>query len=136
MVTASTMTEPGQRKLILVVDDQPDIRKLLRMTLECRADLNVIEAKDGNSAWLEAQLTKPELIVLDAMMPGLDGYEMCSRVRQTPDLRDTKVIICSARAQAEDIAKGRKVGCDANMTKPFRPIALLDMIDALLDRVH
>lgn len=136
MGAVTPMTVPGCRKLILVADDQPDIRKLFRMTLECYEDMDVIEANDGSSAWLEAQLLKPEVIVLDAMMPGLNGYELCSLVRQSPVLCTTKIIICSARAQQEDIAKGRLAGCDAYLTKPFSPIVLLDTIDALLGRVH
>lgn len=126
----------ARRTRILLVDDQPDMRKLLRLALECYDDISVVECADGSAAWLEAQLLKPELMVVDVMMPGLNGYELCEMVKHSAVLQDTKVIMCSARAQREDVERGHKAGCDAYLTKPFSPIVFLNTVDLLLDRVH
>jgi CheY-like chemotaxis protein len=121
---------------ILIVDDQPDIRKLIRLTLQHLDDAEVFEAENGAEGWHRAQDLKPNIMLLDVMMPGeLDGYQVCDKVKKDPSLRHhTKVILLTARAQKEDLEQGAKVACDAYLTKAFSPLKLLDMVDEMLGR--
>jgi CheY-like chemotaxis protein len=121
---------------ILIVDDQPDIRKLIRLTLQHLDDAEVFEAANGEEGWHMAQDIKPNVMLLDVMMPGeLDGYQVCDKVKKHPELGlTTKVILLTARAQKEDLEQGRKVGCDAYLTKAFSPLKLLDLVDHMLGR--
>jgi CheY-like chemotaxis protein len=119
---------------ILIVDDQPDIRKLIRLTLQHLDDAEVYEASNGGDGWRMAQDLKPDLILLDVMMPGeLDGYQVCAKVKSDPVLAgQTKVVLLTARAQKEDEEQGRKAGSDAYLTKAFSPLKLLDLVDNML----
>ncbi len=121
---------------ILIVDDQPDIRKLIRLTLQHLDDAEVHEADNGGDGWRLAQDFKPDLMLLDVMMPGeLDGYQVCVKVKADPLLAgQTKVILLTARAQKEDEEMGRKAGADAYLTKAFSPLKLLDLMDNMLGR--
>lgn len=121
---------------ILIVDDQSDIRKLIRLTLQHLDDVEVQEADNGGDGWRLAQDFKPDLMLLDVMMPGeLDGYQVCAKVKSDPLLKgQTKVILLTARAQKEDEEQGRKVGSDAYLTKAFSPLKLLDLVDNMLGR--
>lgn len=122
---------------ILIVDDQPDIRKLIRLTLQHLDDLEVHEADNGGDGWRLAQDLRPDLMLLDVMMPGeLDGYQVCAKVKADPILAgQTKVILLTARAQRDDQEQGRLAGADAYLTKAFSPLKLLDLIDSMLGRV-
>jgi CheY-like chemotaxis protein len=121
---------------ILIVDDQPDIRKLIRLTLQHLDDVEIQEADNGGDGWRLAQDFKPDLMLLDVMMPGeLDGYQVCAKVKNDPLLKgQTKVILLTARAQKEDEEQGRKAGADAYLTKAFSPLKLLDLMDNMLGR--
>lgn len=121
---------------ILIVDDQSDIRKLIKLTLQHLDDAEVHEAENGSEGWRLAQDLKPDLMLLDVMMPGeLDGYQVCAKVKRDPVLgRQTKVILLTARAQKEDEEQGRKAGADAYLTKAFSPLKLLDLVDNMLGR--
>lgn len=121
---------------ILIVDDQPDIRKLIRLTLQHLDDVEIQEADNGGDGWRLAQDCKPDLMLLDVMMPGeLDGYQVCAKVKNDPLLKgQTKVILLTARAQKEDEEQGRKAGADAYLTKAFSPLKLLDLMDNMLGR--
>ena len=123
---------------ILIVDDQPDIRKLIRLTLQHLDDAELHEADNGGEGWRLAQDIKPDLMLLDVMMPGgLDGYQVCRKVKDDPELGPrTKVILLTARAQKEDLAQGQAAGSDAYLTKAFSPLKLLDLVDEMLGRVH
>lgn len=121
---------------ILIVDDQPDIRKLIRLTLQHLDNVEIQEADNGGDGWRMAQDFKPDLMLLDVMMPGeLDGYQVCAKVKNDPLLKgQTKVILLTARAQKEDEEQGRKAGADAYLTKAFSPLKLLDLMDNMLGR--
>jgi CheY-like chemotaxis protein len=73
----------------------------------------------------------PEVVLLDVMMPGLDGWQVCERIRADPALADTPVVFLSARAQESDLARGAEVGADAYVTKPFDPLALIELVERL-----
>ena len=121
---------------ILIVDDQPDIRKLISLTLQHLDDAELFEASNGSEGWRMAQDVKPDLMLLDVMMPGeLDGYQVCEKVKQDPVLgKHTKVILLTARAQKEDLEAGQRAGSDAYLTKAFSPLKLLDVVDEMLER--
>ncbi|NBW79094.1 MAG: response regulator [Betaproteobacteria bacterium] len=118
----------------LIVDDQPDIRKLIMLTMESE-DFELHEADNGVDALHMARNLRPAVMLLDVMMPGgLDGYQVCEEIKLDPDLRNTMVIMLTARGQRTDIERGQSVGCDAYLVKPFSPIELLDTVDRLVTR--
>lgn len=118
-------------KKILVVDDHPDIRKLIRITIG-RA-YEVLEAEDGMTALNIIRNQQPSLVVLDIMMPGdMDGLQVLDAIRADPVLRPIKVIIVSARGQAQDYKTGIERGANGYLIKPFSPIELVNRIEELL----
>jgi two-component system, OmpR family, phosphate regulon response regulator PhoB len=116
---------------ILVVDDEPPIVDLVRFTLE-DADVRVVEASDGAEALVVARQTIPDLVLLDVHMPGLDGFEVCRQLRREPSLARTPIVMLTAAGQEADRARGRAAGADEYLTKPFSPLALLALVEALV----
>ena len=119
----------------LIVDDQPDIRKLILMTMESE-DFELHETDNGVDALRLAQNLRPSVVLLDVMMPGgLDGYQVCEKIKSDSVLKGTtKVILLTARGQRTDVEQGQNAGCDAYLVKPFSPIELLDTVDRLVAR--
>ncbi|MCH8179320.1 MAG: response regulator [Proteobacteria bacterium] len=116
---------------ILIVEDQPDICKLVRMTLEF-GDFEIHEAHDGESGLNMARAIVPTVMLLDVMMPGLlDGFQVCSRIKQDPVLRRIQVVMLTARGQATDLAAGEAAGADAYLVKPFSPLELIERVEAM-----
>jgi len=113
---------------VLVVDDDDMIRRLLRTVLEAD-EIEVIEAPDGDAALLALAVLQPTVIVLDVMMPGLDGVQVCRRI----DHGRTKVVMLTARDDPELEQVATEAGADAFLTKPFSSIELLDLIERLLE---
>jgi DNA-binding response OmpR family regulator len=120
------MTAASSR-LVLVVDDDEMIRRLVRTVLEAD-DFEVIEAKDGDEALVVVDDKRPAVVVLDVMMPGLNGVEVCQQL----DHGAVKVIILTARDDAELAEQCMQAGADAFLTKPFSSIQLLDLVEDLL----
>lgn len=118
------------KKTILVVDDDQRIRELLRLYLEA-ADFNVVEAENGVAALLLFQQRQPDLVILDVMMPILDGLETC---RQLRNLSTTPVILLTARVEDEDKLSGFESGADDYVTKPFAPGEVVARVQAILRR--
>jgi DNA-binding response OmpR family regulator len=119
-------------KQVLIVEDQENIRELIRMTLEFE-ELEVHEAADGPAGLSAAERLRPDLVLLDVMMPGgLDGFAVCERLRAMPALKKTKVVMLTARAQAEDRARGLKAGATEYLVKPFSPQELLRVVNRLV----
>ncbi|PND39841.1 two-component system response regulator [Paucibacter aquatile] len=118
-------------KKILIVDDHADIRRLIRMTLEFE-DYEIHEAANGDSALERALILQPDFVLMDVMMPGgMDGLEACRRIRAEPSLRNTHVILLSARGQAQDKEAGLKAGAHDYLVKPFSPLRLIDALASL-----
>ncbi|MDD0809382.1 response regulator [Curvibacter sp. RS43] len=118
-------------KKILIVDDHADIRKLLRMTMEFVA-YEIFEAADGKTGLAMAEELQPDLLLLDVMMPGgVDGLEVCRRVKANPNLAHAKVILLTARGQSEDRAAGFAAGADEYLVKPFSLLQLIETIHKL-----
>jgi two-component system OmpR family response regulator len=117
--------------LILVADDDPDIRELVALRL-ARAGYRVETAADGLEAFDSAVELRPDLVVLDVSMPGMDGFETSRRLRGDPRTAHVPVIFLTARTRDEDILTGYARGGDGYVTKPFEPQELLDRVDALI----
>jgi len=115
---------------VLVVDDDDMIRRLLRTVLEAD-EIEVVEAADGDAALAALADLQPTVIVLDVMMPGLDGVEVCRRI----DHEMAKVVMLTARDDPELERAATDAGAEAFLTKPFSSIELLDLIEQLLESV-
>ena len=121
----------SMKKKILIVDDHADIRRLIRITLEFE-QYEIHEVADGQSALDVIAVLKPDVVLLDVMMPGaIDGLEVCRRVRAAPEFRHVRVMLLSARGQAQDREAGLQAGADTYLVKPFSPLQLIDSIACL-----
>ena len=118
-------------KKILVVDDQPDIRKLMRLTLGLR--YKVSEAACASEAGDKVAGERPDLVLLDIMMPGVNGLEWCAMMKRQACIPSMKIIFVSARGQASDVAEGMAAGADGYIIKPFSPLELLKLVERHLD---
>jgi CheY-like chemotaxis protein len=115
---------------ILVVDDDPVIQKLLAVNFEMEG-YHVVTASDGEEALDRVAAERPA-VVLDVMMPKVDGIEVLRRIKASPITANTPVLLLSAKAQAQDIDDGMAAGADFYLTKPFEPLDLLDRVAWLL----
>ncbi|WP_350286144.1 response regulator [uncultured Croceitalea sp.] len=106
------------KRKILIVDDEPNIVMSLEYAFKKKA-FEVFVARDGTEALDIAEKQLPNVILLDIMMPQMDGYETLKRIRENNDLKDTKVIFLSAKNKVTDMEKGLQLGADSYMTKPF-----------------
>jgi two-component system response regulator MprA len=122
------MSDDGSR-LVLVVDDDDIIRRVVRTVLEAD-DFQVVEAKDGDEAIQKVSTDHPLVVVLDVMMPGLDGVEVCRRVRAD----GTKVLMLTARDDADVEQASKDAGADGFLAKPFSSVELLDKVEQLTRR--
>ncbi len=118
-------------KRILVVDDEVQLVEMVKIRLEANG-YNVLAAYDGQEALDKARKEKPDLIVLDLMLPKLDGYKVCRMIKFDDKYKNIPIILFSARAQESDKEMGIQVGADAYITKPFEPKVLLSKIKELL----
>lgn len=114
-------------KKILAVDDERHIVRLIQVNLE-RAGYTVVTAYDGREALQKIEAEQPDLVVLDVMMPYMDGLEALKRIRANPATRALPVIMLTAKAQDQDVFQGYSHGVDIYLTKPFNPIELLTFI--------
>ncbi|WP_052666186.1 response regulator transcription factor [Nitriliruptor alkaliphilus] len=117
---------------VLAVDDDPVILRLLQLNLELEGH-EVLTAADGRSGLEAIRREHPEVVLLDVMMPNLDGFQVCNEIRADPDpqVAATPIIFLSAKAQELDITTGMAAGADAYVTKPFDPLELVELVDRL-----
>jgi DNA-binding response OmpR family regulator len=127
------VTDPDSIPTILVADDEEDLRELVTYRLT-RSGYRVIGAGDGLEALELAAERTPDLMVLDVMMPKLDGYELTRRIRAEAALSSIPVILLTARSQESDIDRGFEVGADDYLKKPFNPDELVARVRAVLGR--
>lgn len=116
---------------VLVIEDSPSVRRLIEVCLRV-LDVEVSSAVDGITGLEQIETTDPHVVVLDIGLPGLDGWEVLSRMRDKPDSANVKVLILTAHAQPEMADRAAQGGADAFMTKPFRPIELRIQVEKLL----
>ena len=117
---------------VLVCDDEEVLRALVRATLgETR--YTVVEARDGEESLAQARSVRPDVIVLDMMMPGKTGLEVLAELRAEAELAETPVVMLTARTQVGDREAAAEVGADRYLAKPFSPLELISVIDELLE---
>jgi len=116
---------------ILVCDDEGVLRALVRATLSSDR-YEIVEARDGDEALEQARNHRPDVIVLDMMMPGRTGIEVLAELRSDPMLDGTRVLVLSARAQNADRIEAEQAGADRFLTKPFSPTELASVVDELV----
>jgi phosphate regulon transcriptional regulator PhoB len=118
---------------ILVVEDEPDIRKLVQYNL-AQERFKVLEAEDGEQAVKILQREKPNLIILDLMLPGLSGLELCKILRERPETAQLPILMLTAKAGEADKVVGLEMGADDYLTKPFSPREMVARVRAILRR--
>ena len=120
------------RKKILLADDQEGVRELVGATLG-DDEFELLFASDGQEALTIARSAVPDLILLDVMMPVLDGLQVCRHLKEDPALQHIKVIMLTAKGSEADLASGSSAGADGYFVKPFSPLALLTRVHEILD---
>jgi two-component system, OmpR family, response regulator MprA len=118
---------------VLVVDDEDNIIELIRLGLRYEG-FHVEVASDGEEGITVAQRINPDLVILDVMMPGIDGLEVCRRLRDNPTTRDVPILMLTAKDEVGDRIRGLQMGADDYLTKPFDFYELLERIKAILRR--
>lgn len=128
------MERAKMNKTILIVDDERFIRILLEEALALleSSGVRIVTARNGSEALQLALVEQPALVILDIMMPRMDGYEVCERIRREPTLRDTYIIMLTAKGQSGDKLRGLQVGANEYLTKPFDPSYLITRAQDLL----
>ncbi len=119
---------------ILIVEDDSTIRCILEMALRAAGYEHVTSAARGDEGLEAARKLRPDLVLLDLMLPGLDGLSVCRRIRESPALAETRIIMLTARSEEQDIVRGLEIGADDYVTKPFSREVLLARIRAVLRR--
>jgi len=120
---------------VLVIDDEAPIRLLCRVNLEAEG-MRVLEAADGPSGLEKARSKRPDVILLDVMMPGLDGWRVAEELLDDPETREIPIVFLTARAEFRDRARGLDIGGIDYVTKPFNPVELAPLVRGLLDRLE
>lgn len=117
---------------VMAVDDDPVIRGLLEVNLEMEGHV-VVTAIDGQDALDKVQADPPDLILLDVMMPNVNGWQVAEALKADKSTRDIPVVFLSARAMEADVRKGTELGVQSYVTKPFDPIDLMELVNRLLE---
>jgi two-component system phosphate regulon response regulator PhoB len=133
MAAVPTASGPGGRTRILVIEDERGLTEALTWAFQ-REGYEVLVARDGHEGLRRAQTVLPDLIILDIMLPGLNGLEVCRELRAGERTRDIPIIILSAKAEETDQVVGFSLGADDYVTKPFSPKVLLQRVKALQRR--
>jgi DNA-binding response OmpR family regulator len=120
---------------VLVIDDEAPIRLLCRVNLEAEG-MTVLEARDGASGLAVARGERPDVILLDVMMPGLDGWKVAEALLDDPGTRDIPVVFLTARADLRDRARGMDLGGIDYITKPFNPVELANLVREVVGAVE
>ena len=118
---------------ILVVEDSPTLQLWLKVRLEYHG-YTVIQALDGKAGLKMVKSEKPDVVLLDVMMPEMDGIEVCRRIKSDPEIKNIPVIFLSAKAQQKDIDEGLAAGAEAYITKPYESDELLEEIEKFLKK--
>ena len=119
---------------VLVIDDEPPIRLLCRVNLEAEG-MEVLEASDGPTGLEKARNDEPDVILLDVMMPGLDGWQVAEELLDSDVTSSIPIVFLTARAEVRDRARGLDLGGIDYVTKPFNPVELAPLVLALIERV-
>ena len=134
MTDSGTGRDQGMTR-VLVIDDEAPIRLLCRVNLEAEG-MSVLEAGDGPSGLAKASEEQPDVILLDVMMPGLDGWGVAEALLENEQTVGIPIIFLTARAEFRDRARGLDIGGVDYITKPFNPVELAPLVRALLERLE
>ena len=118
-------------KKILIIEDEVELVEMVKMRLEA-SGYDVITAYDGKAGLEKAREEKPDIIILDLMLPKMDGYKVCGLLKKDARYAKIPIVMFSAKAQEEDVALGTELGAEAYITKPFEPPMLLAKIKELI----
>ena len=121
-------------KKILIADDHPEVVELVRVTLE-GGNYEILDASDGKEALEKIRKMNPDLVLLDIIMPKMDGFEVCRKLKKDPQTKEIPIIMLTAKGQKLDQKKGRQIGARDYINKPFSPSHLLVKIEEILARV-
>jgi twitching motility two-component system response regulator PilG len=116
---------------ILIVEDEESLLKLESILLTSKG-YQVTGVTDGRAALMEIARNRPDLVVLDIMLPEVDGFEVCRRIKDDPATRQIPVVMLTAKKSSQDYARGVQVGADAYLTKPFKSVKVLEVVAELL----
>jgi DNA-binding response OmpR family regulator len=130
-MSQTTKSDKPMSKRVLIVDDEPNIVISLEFLLE-RAGLEVLIARDGEAGLAEIRSAQPDLVILDVMMPKLDGFAVLQAVRADPVVRSTPILMLTARGRDADQKKGLVLGANAYLSKPFSTAELVERVQELL----
>ena len=119
---------------ILIIEDEPEIRLILAMSLQHSGVFEPILAKDGVEGIEIAQQEKPDLILIDVVMPRMDGYATCRVIKENPALRDIPVIFLTAKTDRKEVDRAIKAGACGYLAKPFDPLLLADQIKKIAEK--
>ena len=122
----------GQSKRILVVDDEPGIVEIVRVNLECEG-YAICKAFDGQEGWRKVRSEKPDLVIVDIMMPKMNGLELLERIKADPHICGVPVIMLTVRAEDMDVIQALEKGAVEYLTKPFDPIDLVRTVKKILE---
>jgi twitching motility two-component system response regulator PilH len=116
---------------VLIVDDSPTVREMVSEQLR-KSGFSVVEAVDGEEAIAKLQISIPDLVVTDIVMPRKNGYELCRWMKSEPKMKHIPVIMCTSKSEEFDVYWGMKQGADAYITKPYHPPDLVEVVNRLL----
>ena len=122
----------SDRHTVLVVDDEPDVLLLCRVNLEFEG-YEVIEAADGEAALEQVREQRPDVVLLDVMMPKIDGWQVLDTIKNDEDIADIPVVMLTAKVQDQDQIRGWSQGAADYITKPFSPLALSQVLQDVLE---
>ncbi|MBW3662583.1 MAG: response regulator [Actinobacteria bacterium] len=122
----------ADKRKVLVVDDEPDVLLLCRVNLEFEG-YDVVEASDGERAMEQVRAERPDIVLLDVMMPKMDGWQVLAAIKDDPELKDIPVVMLTAKVQDQDQIRGWSSGAAEYITKPFSPLALSQVLQDVLD---
>lgn len=118
---------------ILVVEDEESLLKLESILLTSKGYL-VTGVMDGRAALEEIKTNRPDLVILDIMLPEIDGFEVCRRIKENNETKSIPVVMLTAKKSNQDVERGRQVGADAYITKPFRSARVMEVIEGLIGK--
>ncbi|MCK5706018.1 MAG: response regulator [Candidatus Aureabacteria bacterium] len=127
--------ESGEKKpiTVLIVDDEENARYILNLKLTMKKNITVFEAENGIEALKRVEEKKPDIILLDVMMPEMDGFETCKKLKEKQETEDIPIIFLTAKTRTTDVIQGIRVGVDDYITKPYDFNDLFDRIIKILD---
>ncbi len=116
---------------ILIVEDEESLLKLESILFASKG-YNVTGVMDGKAALKEIETNRPDLVVLDIMIPEIDGFEVCRQIKENPETSHIPVVMLTAKKNSQDVARGTEVGANAYLTKPFKSAKVIEVIENLL----